>query len=120
MINAAVAEIIYQLAPHIFEREVPSGATLPALCYVGVGANPEDTLDNTGYRVARYQISAVAKSSADADALAKQLRLHLKQLKGTFAGVKIALIKEQNTIPDFSGDPDVYRTIIDFNFYYGE
>lgn len=120
MIDTAVTDILYHLTDHVYEREVLSKSPLPALCYAPVTDTPEDTLDATGYRVARYQISAVSASSAEAATLAKQLRQHLKFLKGAFGGVTIALIKEQNTIPDFSGDPSVHRHIIDFNFYYGE
>lgn len=120
MIDTAVTEILYQVTEHVYEREVASTAQLPALCYKPVSDRPDETLDATGYRVARYQISAVSVQSADAATLAKQLRQHLKYLTGSFGGVKIALIKEQNTIPDFSGQPNVHRKIIDFNFYYGE
>ena len=120
MIDTAVTEILYHLTDHVYLREVPKNSLLPALCYVPVTDRPEDTLDATGYRVARYQISAVSGNSAEAATLAKQLRHHLKFLKGAFGGVTISLIKEQNTIPDFSGDPNVHRQIIDFNFHYGE
>lgn len=120
MINQAVTEILYHLTDEVFHREVTTGATLPALCYMRVNDRPEETTDATGYRVARYQISAVSGSADEAATLAKQLRQHLKFLKGAFGGVTIALIKEQNTIPDFSGDPNVHREIIDFNFHYGE
>lgn len=120
MIDTAVTEILYHLTDHVYLREVPSTSPLPALCYVPISDRPEDTLDATGYRAARYQISAVSGNSAEAATLAKQLRQHLKFLKGTFGGVTISLIKEQNTIPDFSGDPNVHRHIIDFNFHYGE
>lgn len=120
MINTAVTQILYQLSDEVYEREVPSNPILPALCYRPVTDRPNETLDLTGYREARYQISAVATNSTEADALAKQLRNHLKHLAGAFGGVNISLIKEENTTPDFSGDPNVYRSIIDFTFYYGE
>lgn len=120
MIDKAVTEILTHVTDNVFEREVASTALLPALCYVPITDTPNDTLDATGYRVARYQISAVSIQSADAATLAKQVRQHLKFVKGSFGGVNIALIKEQNTIPDFSGHPNVHRKMIDFNFYYGE
>ena len=120
MINTAITEILYQLSDDVFEREVTSTDTLPAFSYKPVSDIPQTTLDLTEHRIARYQISTVARNSADAATLAKQLRQHLKYLKGNFGGVNITLIKEQNTIPDFSGDPNVHRHIIDFNFHYGE
>lgn len=120
MIDAAITEILYQLTDNVYEHEVLSTDDLPALCYRGLTDIPNDTLDMTGYREANYQISAVSGSSVEAGVLAKQLRNHLRGLAGSFGGVNIAQITEKQTIPDFSGDPNVHRKIIDFIFYYGE
>ena len=91
-----------------------------ALCWRIVTDKPNDVLSRYGQRVARVQISSVSSDPLQANSLSKELRYFLRNIRGAFNGVTINSISEKETIPDYSGDPDVHRKIIDFNFHYGE
>lgn len=120
MIENAIKTILFTQANEVYANQIPESATYPALSYLVVNDKPNTTIDATGGDVASVQISAVSTSLTQTTALAKQLRRDLPKIKGEFGGVIIKNIIYKNVIPDFSGDPDVHRKIIDFNFYYGD
>ncbi|WP_304637110.1 MULTISPECIES: tail completion protein gp17 [Pseudoalteromonas] len=121
MIEEAITSVLYKINDEVFHLKIPADATLPAITWRLVNeSNDDETLDQTAGRKVVVQISAVAKSARESSALAKTIRKSLKDETGTYGDITISLIKERQTIPDFSGDPDRHSKIIDFNFHYGE
>lgn len=120
MIELAIPSILSLVLNNVYHIKISEMNKDAALCWKIVTDKRNDVLSGYGQRVARVQISSVSSDPLQVSSLSKELRYFLRNIQGSFDGVTIYSISEKETIPDYSGDPDVHRKIIDFNFHYGE
>lgn len=104
------------------------GVKYPAIVYQVIGSPRThlmgDTSDASRWVTANMQVDCYAKTYAEAQALAEQVRLALSRWSGTAGGVAVEVVffedardMDEPTLVDH-GDEGVYRVMMDFKAHY--
>lgn len=108
------------VAARIYPDVMPDSPVLPAVTYQRLsGSSERGSTSDPPLKSATYQVSAWAKSRADALAIAAQVRVALdRKRKLTVAGVQVDDCFYQGDVDLFDFETRTYFTHLTFKIYY--
>lgn len=109
----------------VYPAPLPAEATLPAVTYQRISFQPLYAYSegDTGFNRSRWQLDIWAKSKAEAEDLAKQIRVYFSGFSGMMGGVdgvEVGYVFLENELDDFDPEPGRYRIVQDWLIQFNE
>lgn len=103
----------------IYPLILPTGSKYPAATYQMISANPDPTLDTSGFQRWRIQYDCFGRTYADASGLRRALITALNGYVGVLSDGTHLQNAEFHNLTDFFNDASrTYRCMVEFHLYF--